>query len=49
MVVGLTIMLTLLLGLSILGIFLIWKKRQQSAHTYKPVDVAVPEQELQPL
>lgn len=51
MVVALAVLLTLLLGLSILGIFLIWKKRQQSVHSYKPVDAAaaVPEQELQPL
>ncbi|PNY04746.1 aspartic proteinase-like protein 2-like [Trifolium pratense] len=50
MVVGLVVLLTLLLGLSIFGIFLIWKKRQQqSVHSYKPVDVGVPEQELQPL
>ncbi|KAI5417968.1 hypothetical protein KIW84_042557 [Lathyrus oleraceus] len=49
MVVGLVVLLTLLLGLSTYGIFLIWKKRQQSEHSYKPVDVAVSEQELQPL
>ncbi|CAJ2635308.1 unnamed protein product [Trifolium pratense] len=50
MVMGLVVLLTLLLGLSIFGIFLIWKKRQQqSVHSYKPVDVGVPEQELQPL
>ncbi|XP_061342538.1 aspartic proteinase 36-like [Gastrolobium bilobum] len=49
LVVSLGVLLTLLLGLSILGIFLIWKKRQQSLHSYKPVDVVVPEQELQPL
>lgn len=48
MFVGLAVLLTLLLGLSIFGFF-IWKKRRQSAHSYKPVDVAVPEQELQPL
>ncbi|KAL5064038.1 hypothetical protein RYX36_025775 [Vicia faba] len=49
MVVGLVVLLTLLLGLSTYGIILIWKKRQQSEHSYKPVDVAVSEQELQPL
>ncbi|KAG5057523.1 hypothetical protein AAZX31_05G094400 [Glycine max] len=49
LVVSLAILITLLLGLSILGTFLIWKKRQQSSHSYKPVDAAVPEQELQPL
>ncbi|CAK8562494.1 unnamed protein product [Lathyrus sativus] len=48
-VVGLVVLLTLLLGLSAYGIFLIWKKRQQSEHSYKPVDVALSEQELQPL
>ncbi|XP_027346186.1 aspartic proteinase CDR1-like [Abrus precatorius] len=49
MVVSLAVLLTLLLGLSILGMVLIWKKKRQSVHSYKPVDVAVPEQELQPL
>ncbi|RHN63014.1 putative nepenthesin [Medicago truncatula] len=48
MIVGLAVLLTSLLGLSIFGFF-IWKRRRQSAHSYKPVDVAVPEQELQPL
>ncbi|KAK7263218.1 hypothetical protein RJT34_30805 [Clitoria ternatea] len=49
LVVSLAVLLTLLVGLSILGMFLIWKRRQQSGHSYKPVDEAVPEQELQPL
>jgi len=47
--VALAVSLTLVLGISALGIFLIWKKRQQAEHSYKPVDVAVQEQELQPL
>ncbi|KAL2333474.1 hypothetical protein Fmac_014687 [Flemingia macrophylla] len=49
LVVSLAVLLALLLGLSVLGTFFIWKKRQQSMHSYKPVDGAVPEQELQPL
>lgn len=48
-VVALAVLLTMLLGGSALGIFLIWKNRQQAEHSYKPVHVAVPEQELQPL
>ncbi|CAK8539666.1 unnamed protein product [Lathyrus sativus] len=48
-VVALMGLVTLLLGVSALGIFLIWKNRQQAEHSYKPVDVAVSEQELQPL
>ncbi|XP_061341213.1 aspartic proteinase 36-like isoform X2 [Gastrolobium bilobum] len=49
LVVALAVMLTLLLGVSALGLFLIWKNRQQAEPSYKPVDVAIPEQELQPL
>ncbi|KAL2668840.1 hypothetical protein AAZV13_01G151800 [Glycine max] len=49
LVVALAVLLTFVLGISTLGIFLIWKKRQQAEHSYKPVDVAVQEQELQPL
>ncbi|XP_027360669.1 probable aspartic protease At2g35615 [Abrus precatorius] len=49
LVVALAVLLTLLLGVSALGILLIWKNRQQARHLYKPIDVAVPEQELQPL
>ncbi|XLR50388.1 hypothetical protein HN51_001067 [Arachis hypogaea] len=48
-VVGLAVLIALLIGLSAFGIFVIWKRRQESAHTYKPVNAAVPEQELQPL
>jgi len=46
---GLGFLLALLIGLSILGTFLIWRRRQQNLHSYKPVDAAVAEQELQPL
>ncbi|KAI9113462.1 hypothetical protein K1719_015389 [Acacia pycnantha] len=49
MVLGLAAMLTLLLGLLSFATFLICKSRQQTLHSYKPVDEAVPEQELQPL
>ncbi|KAL2348346.1 hypothetical protein Fmac_002346 [Flemingia macrophylla] len=49
LVVALAVLLTLLLGMSALGIFFIWKNRQHAEHPYKPVDVAVQEQELQTL
>ncbi|KAK9284849.1 hypothetical protein L1049_024029 [Liquidambar formosana] len=47
-VVG-AIVVTLILGLSASGIWLIWRWREQSINSYKPVDATVPEQELQPL
>ncbi|KAI4315028.1 hypothetical protein L6164_027878 [Bauhinia variegata] len=47
LLVALAVLVTVLLGLLA---FSIWKYRQQSVHSYKPVvDVAIPEQELQPL
>ncbi|KAL1354630.1 hypothetical protein HN51_006690 [Arachis hypogaea] len=49
LVVALAVMLTLLLLVAALGIFLILKNREEIVHSYKPVDVVVPEQELQPL
>ncbi|XP_014521287.1 protein ASPARTIC PROTEASE IN GUARD CELL 1 [Vigna radiata var. radiata] len=49
LVVALAVLFTLILGLAAFGIFLIWKNRQQTEHSYEPVDVAVKEQELQPL
>ncbi|XP_054825270.1 aspartic proteinase 36-like [Prosopis cineraria] len=49
LVATMAILVTLLLGLSATGIFLILKNRQQQVvHSYKPVGVSVPEQELQP-
>ncbi|XP_057449579.1 aspartic proteinase 36-like [Lotus japonicus] len=48
-VAALAVLLTLLLGASAFGIFLIWKNKQHTEPSYKPVDVVVPEQELQPL
>ncbi|MED6164266.1 hypothetical protein PIB30_088028, partial [Stylosanthes scabra] len=47
-VVGLSVLVTLLIGLLAFKVFAIWR-RQESVHTYKPVNAAVPEQELQPL
>jgi len=47
--VALAVLLTLLLGISALGVFLIWRNRQQAEQSYEPVNVAVQEQELQPL
>ncbi|KAK4262362.1 hypothetical protein QN277_027932 [Acacia crassicarpa] len=50
LVATLAVLVTLLIGLSTAGIFLILKNRQQQAvHSYKPVGASVPEQELQPL
>lgn len=46
MVVSIIVML--IVGLSASGIWVIWKQRRQLT-VYKPVDAAVPEQELQPL
>ncbi|XP_022149435.1 aspartyl protease family protein 1-like isoform X2 [Momordica charantia] len=43
------VIVTLLLGLSALGVWLIWRRRHQSFNSYKPVNAAAPEQELQPL
>lgn len=43
------IVVTLLLGLSILGLWSVWKRRQEASKTYQPVGAVVPEQELQPL
>lgn len=42
-------MLALVIGLSTLGTWWLLRLRQQSVLQYKPVDAAVPEQELQPL
>ncbi|KAI4330257.1 hypothetical protein MLD38_028557 [Melastoma candidum] len=47
--VALTAMFILAVLLSSLGVWFIWRKRQQSITAYKPVDTVVPEQELQPL
>ncbi|XP_022985603.1 aspartic proteinase nepenthesin-1-like [Cucurbita maxima] len=47
--VGLAIMVTLILGLSAVGVWFIWRRRQQAFHSYKPVNAAAPEQELQTL
>ncbi|KAF3438828.1 hypothetical protein FNV43_RR17103 [Rhamnella rubrinervis] len=39
----------LIAGLSTFGMWIIWRRRQQTLNAYKPVDEVVPEQELQPL
>ncbi|CAK7337764.1 unnamed protein product [Dovyalis caffra] len=49
LLVALAIVVTFVFGLSALGIWFIWKHRQQTLNAYKPVDAVVPEQELQPL
>ncbi|XP_057964422.1 aspartic proteinase 36-like [Malania oleifera] len=43
------IIVTLVLGLSASGLWVIWRRNQQMLIPYKSVDAAVPEQELQPL
>uniref|UniRef100_A0A9I9DMM2 Aspartic proteinase CDR1-like n=1 Tax=Cucumis melo TaxID=3656 RepID=A0A9I9DMM2_CUCME len=47
--VGLAIIVIFILGLSALGAWFILRSRQQAINSYKPVNAAVPEQELQPL
>ncbi|GAV84533.1 Asp domain-containing protein [Cephalotus follicularis] len=41
--------ITLIFCLSTIGIWLVWRQRQQTWNAYKPVGAIVPEQELQPL
>lgn len=45
----LAIVVALAIGLTAFGLVVFWKHQQQTTNLYKPVDVAVPEQELQPL
>lgn len=47
--VGLVIVVIFILGLSALGAWFVLRSRQQAINSYKPVNAAVPEQELQPL
>ncbi|KAL7224157.1 hypothetical protein ACSBR1_025589 [Camellia fascicularis] len=49
MVVVVAIIVTLIMGLSASGGWIIWRRKQQAIGAYKPVDAAIPEQELQPL
>ncbi|CAL5324587.1 unnamed protein product [Camellia sinensis] len=49
MVVAVSIIVTLVLGLSATGVWIVWRRRQQTLVSYQPVDAAIPEQELQPL
>jgi len=49
LVVFLTFFVTLIIGLSASGMWFIWRHRQQKINPYKPVNAAVPEQELQPI
>ncbi|CAA3013199.1 aspartic ase 2 [Olea europaea subsp. europaea] len=39
----------IVLGLLASGLWFLWRRREQSLVSYKPVDSAVPEQELQPI
>uniref|UniRef100_A0A2N9FF27 Peptidase A1 domain-containing protein n=1 Tax=Fagus sylvatica TaxID=28930 RepID=A0A2N9FF27_FAGSY len=49
LVLILAVFVTLIIGLSASGMWLIWRRRQQTLNAYKPVNAAVPEQELQPI
>uniref|UniRef100_A0A5B6YW79 Putative aspartic proteinase-like protein 2 n=1 Tax=Davidia involucrata TaxID=16924 RepID=A0A5B6YW79_DAVIN len=49
LVVVVATIVALILGLSASGARYIWRRRQQALVAYKPVDAAIPEQELQPL
>ncbi|XP_031267136.1 aspartic proteinase-like protein 2 [Pistacia vera] len=50
LVAVLAITITMIVGLSAYGIWwFLWRQRQQTVNSYKPVDTAGPEQELQPL
>ena len=49
LVIILAVFVTLFIGLSAFGMWFIWRRRQQALNSYKPVNAAVPEQELQPL
>ncbi|KAG8497454.1 hypothetical protein CXB51_008756 [Gossypium anomalum] len=45
----LSIIIVVIVGLSASSAWVIWRHRQRNINSYKPVHVAVPEQELQPL
>lgn len=49
MVVVVSIAFALVLGLSASGVWIIWRRKQQTLNSYRPVDAVIPEQELQPL
>ncbi|CAK9186294.1 unnamed protein product [Ilex paraguariensis] len=49
LIVVVAVIVTLIIGLSAAGAWFIWRRREQSLVSYKPVDSVVPEQELQPL
>ncbi|KAH7850984.1 hypothetical protein Vadar_005569 [Vaccinium darrowii] len=49
MVVVVSIAVALVLGLSASGGWIIWRRKQQTLNSYRPVDAVIPEQELQPL
>ncbi|XP_050365303.1 aspartic proteinase 36-like [Argentina anserina] len=48
-VVVVSILVILVLGLLVSGLWLFWRHRKRTAHPYKPVDATVTEAELQPL
>ncbi|KAF7136394.1 hypothetical protein RHSIM_Rhsim08G0096600 [Rhododendron simsii] len=49
MVVVVSIVVALILGLSASGGWIVWRRKQQTLNSYRPVDAVIPEQELQPL
>ncbi|KAI4389876.1 hypothetical protein MLD38_002050 [Melastoma candidum] len=49
LVVGAMAASAFLLGLSIFGVWYVWRKKRETYLAYKPVEAGLPEQELQPL
>ncbi|KAE8665764.1 RING/U-box superfamily protein with ARM repeat domain isoform 1 [Hibiscus syriacus] len=49
MTVVVAVIVIIVVGLSVYGVWGMWRRRQQTVNTYKPIGAAVPEQELQPL
>ncbi|XP_038715792.1 aspartic proteinase 39 isoform X2 [Tripterygium wilfordii] len=48
--VAVGVLVTLVVGMSIMGVWLVWRHRQRTVGTYEPVGAAtIPEHELQPL
>lgn len=49
MVMVMALIIIVVVGLSVYGVWGMWRRKQQSVISYKPVGAAAPEQELQPL
>lgn len=48
-VVVMALIIIVVIGLSVYGVWGMWRRKQQTVNSYKPVGAAAPEQELQPL